>query len=99
MDTGIVRQLNQGGFIVERSVPLDCLERQRAIHGPAFQIHVAQFAGQARGDGAFAIAADTVQEYAVVIAGEGKRLEAALHLAPAADEGGSARHLDVAVRV
>src|ERR1039458_1707250 len=69
-------------------------------HNP-FKAGVLRFvaAAEARGYGALAISADTVNEYAVVVAGVGKRLEAALHLAPPAEEGGSAGHLDVAFRI
>src|SRR5438105_2211888 len=53
-DARILRHLHQRSFVVERSVPLDRLERQRSIHRPALQVHVAEFARQAGSDGALA---------------------------------------------
>src|SRR5882762_6773954 len=50
----ILRHLQQRSFVVERSVSLDRLERQRSIHRPALQVHVAEFARQAGSDRALA---------------------------------------------
>src|ERR1700730_12151506 len=50
----ILRHLQQRRFVVERSVPLDCPQRQRTVHRPAFQVHVAEFARQAGSDRALA---------------------------------------------
>ena len=52
LNAGIVRQMDESGLVVEGNIPLDCLERERTIHGPAFEIHVAEFARQTRGNGA-----------------------------------------------
>ena len=56
-------------------------------------------AAEARGDGALAISADAVKEDAVVVARVRQRLEAALHLAPPAEEGRRVGHLDRAFRI
>ena len=56
----VVRQLDQRGLVVERYIPLDRLQGQGAVHGAALQVHVAQLAGQARGDGALAGAGGAV---------------------------------------
>src|SRR5258708_38711567 len=48
----ILRHLQQRSFVVERSVPLDRPQRQRSIHCPALQVHVAEFARQAGSNGA-----------------------------------------------
>src|SRR5437588_5247230 len=53
-DARILRHLQQRSFVVERSVSLDRLERQRSIHRPALQVHVAEFARQAGSDRALA---------------------------------------------
>src|SRR5260370_22060627 len=50
----ILRHLQQRRFVVERSVPLDGPQRQRTVHRPAFQVHVAEFARQAGRDRALA---------------------------------------------
>src|ERR1700693_721036 len=50
----ILRHLQKRSFVVERSVPLDRPQRQRSIHRPALQVHVAEFARQTGSDGALA---------------------------------------------
>ena len=46
LNARFVGQLQQILFIVERNVPLNRFQSQRAIHGAAFKIHVAEFARQ-----------------------------------------------------
>src|ERR1019366_803032 len=41
-------------FVVKRGVPLDRPERQRAVHRPALQVHIAEFARQTGSDRALA---------------------------------------------
>ena len=52
LDARFFGELGESVLVIERHVPLNGLQRQRAVHGAAFEIHIAQFAGQARGDGA-----------------------------------------------
>src|ERR1700730_7285362 len=50
----ILRHLQQRSSVVDRSVPLDRPQRERSIHRPALQVHVAEFARQAGSDRALA---------------------------------------------
>ena len=59
-NAGVVRQFDQGGFVVEGYIPFDRLQRQGAVHGAAFQIYVAQLARQARCNRALARAGRAV---------------------------------------
>ena len=45
-DARLLGELRQGCFIVEGDVPFNRLQCQSAIHGAAFQVHVAQLARQ-----------------------------------------------------
>src|SRR5260370_17043143 len=53
-NAGILGRVRRRRFVVERSGPLDCPQRQRTVHRPAFQVHVAEFARQAGRDRALA---------------------------------------------
>src|ERR1700674_4705451 len=56
----ILRHLQQRSFVVERSVALNRPQRQSAVHRPALQVDVAEFARQAGSDGALARSGGTV---------------------------------------
>ena len=60
LDARIAGQLGERGFVVERNIPFDGLQREGAIHGSTFQVGIAKLAGQARGDGALAHAGGSV---------------------------------------
>lgn len=51
-DAGILRESKQRRSIIGGNILLDRLERESAIHCAALKVHVAQFAREARCDGA-----------------------------------------------
>lgn len=63
LDAGFPRQLQQRSLIVEPYIPLNRLERQRTVHGAAFQVGIAEPAGQTGGDSALAGSGGTVNRH------------------------------------
>ena len=53
-------QRHQRGLVVERHIPGDRFERERAVHRPALEVNVIQFASEPRGNRALASARWTI---------------------------------------
>ena len=56
----VLRELEERSFVLKGNVPFDRFERERAVHGAALKIDVAQLACQPRGNSALACAGRAV---------------------------------------
>ena len=55
-----MRQVQERRFIFKRDVPFDGLEPQGTVHRPAFEVDVAEFAGEPGSNGALPGASRTI---------------------------------------
>src|SRR6266849_2679395 len=60
LDARFVGEFGESGFIIERDVPFNRLQRQSPVHGAAFEVCVAQLARQPGCDGALSSASRAV---------------------------------------